>query len=191
MAFRFHLFLLTLFSSCVGNDIKQRPDTVQAGAFKSFFEFKAIGIEGDTIDFKKYKGKKVLVVNTASRCGYTNQYEDLQKLHELYGDKVVILGFPSNDFGSQEPGNEKQIGEFCKKNFGITFQLFEKSVVRGSGKSEIYSWLSDAKQNGWNSQEPTWNFCKYLINEEGQLIKFYSSSVNPMGQQILSDIGVK
>lgn len=176
--------LMTLFfgacnSQIVSNDGNTPPKT-------SFYDLKFTTIDGETINFSKYKGKKLLIVNTASECGYTPQYADLEKLNEEYGDKIVILGFPANNFGGQEPGSNTEIKGFCKKNYGVTFQLFEKSSVKGDDKNAVYQWLTDKNKNGWNDQEPTWNFCKYLINEKGELVKFFPSKVKPMDQDILS-----
>jgi glutathione peroxidase len=154
----------------------------------SFYDFKMRSINGEEIDFIEFEGKKVLIVNVASKCGYTPQYSDLQKLHKEYGDKVVILGFPANNFGGQEPGSNEEIAEFCESNFGVSFRMFEKVSVKGVDKHPLYRWLSDKSQNGWNDQEPTWNFCKYLINENGELVKFYPSSVNPTDEKIIKDI---
>lgn len=140
----------------------------------SFYEFKANAIDGKAIDFSQYKGKSVLVVNTASKCGYTPQYEDLQKLHEQYGSKVVILGFPANNFGSQEPGSNTEIASFCKENYGVSFQMFEKVSVKGDDVAPVFAWLKEKTGN-----EPTWNFCKYLIKPDGT-VKFFSSKVKPL-----------
>ncbi|MCS6796305.1 MAG: glutathione peroxidase, partial [Raineya sp.] len=157
-------------------------------AKKSFYDFKMEAIDGKMIDFSIYKGKKVLLVNVASQCGYTPQYEQLQALHEKYGNKVAVLGFPANNFGGQEPGTNEEIAQFCKKNYGVTFQMFKKISVKGSDMHPLYKWLSDKNQNGWNDQAPTWNFCKYLVNEKGELVKFFGSGVNPMGEEILKAI---
>lgn len=145
----------------------------------SFYDFKMTSIDGETVDFSKYKGQKVLIVNTASECGYTPQYEDLQALHEQLGGKVTVLGFPANNFGGQEPGSNLQIAQFCKKNYGVTFQLFEKVSVAGNDRTPLYAWLE--KQSG---QVPTWNFCKYLVDENGKVVKFFPSAVNPMDEQL-------
>lgn len=144
----------------------------------SVYEFKMNSLEGKQIDFSKYKGKTLLLVNTASKCGYTPQYTDLQKLHEQYGDKVVILGFPANNFGSQEPGTNQEIGEFCQKNYGVTFQMFEKISVKGDDQHALYKFLKEK-----TGQEPTWNFCKYLVKPDGT-ITFFPSKVNPLDKQI-------
>ena len=178
------LILITfLFSGCMGTTVSN-PGHIQATT--SFYDLKFTSIDGKVIDFKEYKGKKLLIVNTASECGYTPQYADLEKLNQEYGTKVVVLGFPANNFGGQEPGTNKEISGFCQKNYGVTFQLFEKSSVKGEDKNEVYKWLTDKSKNGWNDQEPTWNFCKYLINEKGELVKFYPSKVKPMSEEILS-----
>ncbi len=152
---------------------------------KQIYDFQVTAIDGTEIDFSNYKGKKLLIVNTASKCGYTPQYEDLQKLHELYGDRIAILGFPSNNFMGQEPGANDEIAKFCKLNYGVEFQMFEKIDVKGKNKHPLYEWLSNKEMNGWNDKEPSWNFCKYLIDENGKLVQFYKSSVNPMDQAII------
>ena len=151
----------------------------------SFYTLKFKTIDGKEIDFSQYKGKRLLLVNTASECGFTHQYEGLEKLHEQYGDKLTILGFPANNFGGQEPGDNGKIAAFCQKNFGVTFQLFEKSEVIGTSQNTVYQWLSNKDMNGWNTQVPKWNFCKYLVNENGELIKYLGSSVEPMDNQII------
>jgi len=140
-------------------------------------------IDGQSINFEKYKGKKVLIVNVASQCGYTPQYEDLQMLHQQFGDKVEILGFPANNFGSQEPGTNEDIEQFCQKNYGVTFQMFEKISVVGKDQNELYKWLEE--QSG---KVPNWNFCKYLLDEKGNLIGFYPSAVNPLEEAITSKL---
>jgi glutathione peroxidase len=168
---------------------KSRPtDGKVQPASESIYNFKMKSLEGKVIDFAQYKGKKILIINTASKCGYTPQYADLEKLQEQYGNKVVLLGFPANNFLHQEPGNGKEIAEFCTKNYGVTFQMFEKVSVRGSDQCDLYQWLSDKKKNGWNDQAPTWNFCKYLISESGELLKFYPSAVKPLDPEILQEI---
>ena len=149
----------------------------------SFHEFKMNAINGDSIQFEQFKGKHVLVVNVASRCGYTPQYEDLQMLHEQFGNKIAVLGFPANDFGGQEPGTNEEIADFCEANYGVSFQMFEKIAVTGSKRHELFAWL--AKETG---QTPTWNFCKYLISPTGEVLGFYPSSVNPLEEVITSNL---
>ncbi|TAH38772.1 MAG: glutathione peroxidase [Bacteroidetes bacterium] len=155
-------------------------------ASSSIYSIKLTDINGGITDLSVYKGKKMLIVNTASKCGYTHQYADLERLHKEYGDKIVVLGFPCNQFGGQEPGTAEEIGAFCQKNYGVTFPLFEKSNVKGADKSELYSWLTDKSKNGWNEQEPSWNFCKYVIDEKGQLLAFYPSKTDPFDERIIS-----
>ena len=152
---------------------------------KSFYTLSANDINGKIINFSKFKGKKLLIVNVASKCGYTSQYKDLQELHRKYNDKITILAFPSNNFGFQEPGSNDQIEEFCDSNFGIEFQLFEKSDVRGKNSNDVYKWLSSIESNGWNDKSPRWNFFKYLIDENGNLNSIYSSNVNPLDKEIV------
>jgi glutathione peroxidase len=147
----------------------------------SIFDFKAKSLEGKEVDFAHYKGKYLLIVNTASKCGYTPQFADLEKLHEQYGDKVKVLGFPANNFLWQEPGSSEEIATFCERNYGVKFQMFEKVSVKGKDKAPIYKWLT-AK----SGETPSWNFCKYLINPEGKVIGFYSSKVSPLDAKIVS-----
>jgi glutathione peroxidase len=168
---------------------KQDPSTVvtldQMKMEKSIYDFKMKDINGQEVDFSQFKGKKLLLVNVASKCGYTKQYEDLQKLHQEHGDVVTIIGFPANNFGGQEPGTNEEIKEFCSSKFGVTFMMMDKISVKGDDKAPLYKWLSDKNLNGWNDKEPTWNFCKYFINEKGELVKFFASSVKPMDEEIL------
>ena len=146
----------------------------------SFYDYSAISIDGDTIRMDKYRGKKILLVNVASKCRYTSQYNALQRLHEIYEKKLAVLGFPSNEYFWQEPGNNQEIKTFCMREYGVTFQMFEKIHVKGKKQHPIYNWLTDSKLNGWNDDVPSWNFCKYLIDEEGRLIEFYSSRIEPI-----------
>ena len=155
----------------------------------SIYDYRGKSIDGEIIELKKFKGKKIMIVNVASKCGYTPQYSGLQKLYEKYKDEIIILGFPSNDFLCQEPGKNSSIKEFCQTKYGVSFPLFEKVVVKKNKKQhEIYTWLSHKKLNGWNDKSPSWNFCKYLINEKGELISFFTSSVKPFDEQIISFI---
>lgn len=148
----------------------------------SIYDFKINSLEGAPIDFSAYKGKTLLIVNTASKCGYTPQYTDLQKLHEQYGGKVTILGFPANNFGAQEPGSNSEIKSFCSQNYGVTFQMFEKVSVKGDDQHPLYSWLKEK-----TGSEPSWNFCKYLVKPDGT-VKFFPSKVKPMDVQILQEL---
>ena len=148
----------------------------------SLYDFKMNSIEGKEIDFSQYKGKTLLIVNTASECGFTPQYKDLQKLHETHGDKITILGFPANNFGGQEPGSNAQIAQFCQKNFGVSFQLFEKVSVKGTDQHPLFQFLKEK-----TGHEPSWNFCKYLVKPDGS-ITFYPSKVNPMDKEIIDAV---
>tara|TARA_B100000902_G_C27249003_1_gene884205 strand:- start:984 stop:1571 length:588 start_codon:yes stop_codon:yes gene_type:complete len=152
---------------------------------KSIYDYSAINIDGDTVSMSDYKDKKILFVNVASKCGYTYQYKDLQNLHEKYGDKVAVLGFPSNDFLYQEPGGNKKIKNFCSVNYGVTFPMFSKvKVKKKESQHPIYTWLSNNVLNSKVDNAPSWNFCKYLLDEKGQIIGYFNSKVNPMDEQI-------
>ena len=154
-----------------------------------FYNLKATRNNGQVLNFENFRNKKVLLVNTASNCGYTGQYEELQKLHEQYSDNLVILGFPANDFKEQEKSNDAEIAEFCQVNFGVTFPLAKKSIViKGAGQSPVYNWLTNAEQNGWNAHQPDWNFSKYLINENGILTHYFGSAVSPLSPEMLQAI---
>lgn len=148
----------------------------------SIYDFKINALDGQQIDFSQYKGKTLLIVNVASKCGYTPQYKDLQKLHADFGDKVIVLGFPANNFGSQEPGTNDQIASFCQQNFGVSFQMFEKISVKGEDQHPLYKYLKEK-----TGQEPSWNFCKYLVKPDGT-VKFFASKVNPLDKQIIDEI---
>jgi glutathione peroxidase len=142
---------------------------------------------GKTETLSSYKNKKILIVNTASDCGYTNQYEGLEKLFEQYSDAVELIAFPSNNFKHQERGSDEEIAQFCKVNYGVTFPLAKKSVVVKAGdQNKIFEWLSNKNENGWLEQQPTWNFCKYLINEEGTLTHFFEAAVEPLGEEMMA-----
>lgn len=182
------LSLILILASCGFGSIESRPDNVEPTDGSSFYDFKMTAINGEEISFEKYRGKKVLIVNVASKCGFTPQYEDLQKMNEEYGDKITILGFPANNFMHQEPGTNDDIATFCKENYGVTFQMFEKISVKGDDMAPLYKWLSTKELNGWNDKAPSWNFCKYLINEKGELVAFYPSAVKPMSDKILEKI---
>ena len=151
----------------------------------SFYTLSDTLINGTGFNFEQLKGKKVMLVNTASDCGYTGQYDDLQKLSELYRDKLVILGFPANDFKEQEKGSDAEIASFCKLNFGVSFPLMKKSsVLKGANQNKIFTWLTEASKNGWNNQQPTWNFCKFIVDEQGRLTNYFESTIQPLGKEI-------
>lgn len=155
----------------------------------SFYSLTAIGNKGDTISFSQFKGKKVLIVNTASDCGFTAQYDELEKLYQQYKDQLVILAFPANDFKEQEKKDDAAIAEFCKINYGVSFPLMQKShVIKGTEQNPVFQWLTEPVQNGWCSQQPMWNFSKYILNEEGVLTHFYSQGISPLSNQVISAI---
>jgi glutathione peroxidase len=144
-------------------------------------------IDGNDFSFDKLKGKKILIVNTASKCGFTPQYEDLEKLYQKIGkDKLVIVGFPANDFGQQEPGMNSQIKEFCTKNYGVTFPMMSKVSVKGAAMSELYKFLTQKSKNGLQDSQVEWNFQKYLLNERGELVRVFSSKTTPFDQELMS-----
>ena len=151
----------------------------------SFYTLKDTAIDGTPFDFKKLRGKKIMLVNTASDCGYTGQYDDLQKLSEEYKDKLVVIGFPANNFNDQEKGTNEEIASFCKKNFGVSFPLMKKSsVIKGATQNKIFEWLTDSTKNGWNDEQPSWNFCKFMVDEEGRLTNFFGSTIKPLGTEV-------
>ena len=154
----------------------------------SFYTLQAVSIEGETISMDKYKGKKIIILNVASKCGYTPQYADWQAYYEKNKDNVVVLGFPCNQFLSQEPGSASEIETFCQKNYGVTFQMFDKVDVKGDQQSPVYKWLTDSTLNGWNNDVPSWNFCKYLIDENGKLTHFFASKIKPDSPEFLDAI---
>ncbi len=150
----------------------------------SIYKFKVESLDGGKINFKQFKGKKILVVNTASKCGYTPQYEELQKLYTQYSNKLVIVGFPANNFGAQEPGTNTEIKEFCKKNYGVTFPMAAKVSVKGNDMAPIFKWLTHKSQNGVLDAEIKWNFTKFLLDENGVLLAKFDSKVTPMSEEI-------
>ncbi len=151
---------------------------------KSIYEFKVPGLDGKTINFKKFKGKKIMIVNTASKCGNTPQYSDLEKLYEQYKDKLVIVGFPANNFGKQEPGSNDEIGEFCKKNYGVTFPMAEKISVKGDNIHPLYKYLTEEAAKMGIEDPVKWNFTKFLLDEHGKLIAVIHNKVNPMSEEV-------
>jgi glutathione peroxidase len=150
----------------------------------TIYKFKVSSIDGETIDFSKYKGKKILIVNTASKCGYTPQYAELEKLHKMYKNKLVIVGFPANNFGGQEPGSNAEINDFCQKNYGVSFTMAEKVSVKGEDIHPLFKWLTQKSENGVMDAEIKWNFTKFLLDENGKLVAVYPSKVNPMSEEI-------
>ena len=152
----------------------------------SIHQFKVKDINGELFDMSTLKGKKVLIVNTASKCGFTPQYEQLQELYDKYKDKgFTILGFPANDFKNQEPGSNSEIQAFCTKNYGVTFKMMDKVSTKGDNQSPIYQWLTQKEKNGVKDSEVSWNFQKYLIDEDGRLVDTLAPKVSPMSDKIV------
>ena len=173
LALIFSLMFATAFAAVA-------PETV--------YTFKLKTLEGQDFSLAKYKGKKVLIVNTASKCGYTKQYADLQKLQDLYKDKLVIVGFPANNFGGQEPGSNTEIKSFCEKNYGVTFPMAAKVSVKGDDVAPIYKWLTTKEANGVLDAEIRWNFNKFLIDENGKMVAYFPSKVTPLSEEIVSKL---
>lgn len=158
----------------------------------SFYDLTMTAIDGTLFNFSNVKGKKILIVNTASDCGYTGQYEALEKLQQQYKEQLVVIGFPANDFKGQEKSDNQNIAAFCKKNYGVSFPLMEKSIViKKNQQNLVHKWLSDPSQNGWCNQEPVWNFCKYLINEQGVLVNYFPMTIDPLDPLVIAAIEKK
>ena len=155
----------------------------------SIYDFKVKAIDGSTIDFAAFRGKKILIVNTASKCGFTPQYTALERISVLYHDKLVIVGFPANNFLFQEPGSNEKIAEFCSLNYTVTFPLAAKISVKGRSQAPIYQWLTQKKYNGFRDSKVKWNFQKYLINERGELTHIFEPSVKPDDPEVIKAIG--
>jgi len=167
--------------------MKKNPSHLAPSA--SFYQLMTTANNGEQIRFERFRGRKVLLVNTASECGFTPQYDELERLQEQFRDKLVVLGFPSNDFGAQERGSDEEIASFCKKNYRISFTLAKKSsVAKGSSQNKIFEWLSHKDENGWNDQDPTWNFSKYLVNEDGILTHYFDPSLSPLSDDVVEAI---
>jgi glutathione peroxidase len=172
------------------SEIANRPADA-AAATQTLYDFKVKSlVGGKTVDLSKYKGKKVVILNVASKCGYTKQYADWEKFNKEHGSKVVVLGFPANNFGGQEPGTSEEIATFCSATYGVTFPMFEKVSVLGEDQAPIYKWLSTKELNGWNDKVPTWNFCKYVINEKGELTNFFASKILPTDPEFMKAVGI-
>ena len=155
----------------------------------SFYSLSGTLNNNEDLNFETLRGKKVLLVNTASDCGYTDQYKDLEKLYEQNKEKLVVIGFPANDFKEQEKGSDEEIARFCKANYGISFPLMKKSsVIRSAQQNPVFQWLTDSTKNGWNNKQPSWNFSKYLVNEEGLLTNYFGPSVSPLSKDVLNAI---
>lgn len=154
----------------------------------SLYNIKINSLQGKAIDFSKFKGKYILIVNVASKCGFTPQYKDLQELHEKYNSELQIIGVPCNQFGRQEPGNSEEIQEFCEVNYGVSFLITEKVDVKGPNEHPLYKWLTQKDLNGRKNSKVKWNFQKYLIDKEGNLIDYYYSTTKPSSKKIIKHL---
>ncbi len=161
----------------------------QTPPLHSFYALRTVLIGGKELPFADLQGKKVLLVNTASNCGYTGQYAELQELYEQQQEGLTIIGFPANDFREQEKGSDQEIAQFCQLNYGVTFPITQKcKVTKGPGQSNVFYWLTDATQNGWNNHAPDWNFSKYLIDTNGMLTHYFGPAISPLDEEVVQAI---
>lgn len=179
----------TWWSKMTGKNAKVFTNESPSVPPQSIYEFSVILNNGENLSLSQFKGKKLLLVNTASDCGYTDQYTELQKLYEENKNKLVVIGFPANDFKQQEKGSDEEIAQFCKINYGVTFPLVKKcSVLVGPDQHPVFQWLTDKRKNGWTNKKPSWNFSKYLVNEEGMLINYFDPSISPVSNEVIEAI---
>jgi glutathione peroxidase len=164
------------------------PKKELSAQHKSIYDFQVEGLMGDQINFKDFKGKKILIVNVASKCGLTPQYEELEKLYESKKNNLVIVGFPANNFLFQEPGSNKEIASFCQKNYGVSFPMAAKISVKGKDQHPIYTWLTQKRYNNFEDSKVKWNFQKYLIDEKGDLIAVFPPSTKPLSEDVLNKL---
>ncbi|MEO5984994.1 MAG: glutathione peroxidase [Ferruginibacter sp.] len=186
-----YLVISALLFSCSSKmAANHSPTTSQTSQIvvQDIYQFKVHGLEGDPINFASFKGKKILVVNTASECGYTPQYKELEELYKTYQGKLVVVGFPANNFGSQEPGTNSEIKSFCQKNYGVTFPMAAKVSVKGDDIAPIYQWLTSKARNGVLDADVKWNFNKFLLDETGKLIAYFPSKISPPSPDIISKL---
>ena len=181
--------LIMLKGKLMGNAKDIQKNTSNALPVETVYGLSIQLNNGSNISLEQFRGKKILLVNTASDCGYTGQFEDLEKLHQRYQNKLVIIGFPANDFKEQETKEDDAIAAFCKLNYGVSFLLAKKTqVVKGGGQHPLFNWLSHAEKNGWCSQAPIWNFSKYLVNESGTLTHYFAPTISPLDAKVIDAI---
>ncbi len=194
--------LAVVFSACNPKEILHRPANLSsvnaANATKvktnmseiksAFYDLSFESLTGETVSMSQFEGKKVVILNVASACGYTPQYDDWQKFYEAHKSEIVVIGFPCNQFGGQESGSSSEIKTFCQKNYGVTFLMASKVAVKGKNAAPVYQWLTDKTKNGWNETAPSWNFCKYLVNEKGELVEFFASAIKPNDESFAAAI---
>lgn len=174
------IIIMSLINNLFGRDTNTAPNP----PVTSLYDIEINSLTGDPINLDDFKGKKILFVNVASKCGFTPQYAGLQKLYETYQDKLMIIGVPCNQFGGQEPGDAEQIENFCSVNYGVTFLITEKVDVKGENQHPLYSWLTDKEKNGAQNSSVKWNFQKYLVDEQGQFVNYWNSMTKPMSDKI-------
>ena len=181
--------VLLAWGKLTGNKSTTLSNTKDAHPMQSFYNLVIQLNNGKELKMDSARGKKVMIVNTASNCGYTAQYDELQQLHDQFREQLVIIGFPANDFGEQEKGNNEEIAEFCRVNFGVTFPLAKKStVIKNDEQNDVFNWLTHKERNGWNTQPPTWNFSKYLVDENGTLTHYFDPAVSPTSEEVVKAI---
>jgi glutathione peroxidase len=177
------------FTKMMGRNTKVFTNSKNVQPVESIYSLQVPLSNGNTLPLEAYKGKKIMLVNTASNCGYTNQYDDLQKLYQQFNNQLEIIAFPANDFKEQEKGSDSDIAQFCKINFGVTFPMAKKSVVvKSNDQNNIFNWLTNKTKNGWNEKAPSWNFSKYLINEQGTLTHYFDPSISPLSDEVLKAV---
>lgn len=179
------LSAVAFLQSCMNQKTEVSQQITAENMGKTIYDYKVESLDGGEINFADYKGKKILIVNTASECGFTPQYADLEKVYEVYKDKVVIVGFPANNFGGQEPGTNAEIGAFCQKNYGVTFPMAAKVSVKGDDTAPIFKYLTEKELNGVKNTAILWNFTKFLIDENGKLIDTFISTTKPTDDAIV------
>ncbi|AEW02837.1 glutathione peroxidase [Niastella koreensis] len=178
------------FTKMMGRNTKVFTNSKNIQPAESIYTLQVPLSNGNTLPLDAYKGKKIMLVNTASNCGYTNQYDELQKLYQQFNNQLEIIAFPANDFKEQEKGSDSDIAQFCKINFGVTFPLAKKSIViKSNDQNSIFKWLTNKTKNGWNEKAPSWNFSKYLIDEKGVLTHYFDPSVLPLSEAVVKAIG--
>ena len=183
--FIFILSAVAFLQSCMNQKTEVSQQKTAENMGKTIYDYKVESLDGGEINFADFKGKKILIVNTASECGFTPQYADLEKVYQQYKDKVVIIGFPANNFGGQEPGTNAEIGAFCQKNYGVTFPMAAKVSVKGDDTAPIFKYLTEKELNGVKNTATLWNFTKFLIDENGKLIDTFISTTKPTDDAIV------
>ncbi|WP_417935769.1 glutathione peroxidase [Flagellimonas allohymeniacidonis] len=166
----------------------QTSSTTDSGAKKELYDISINGLDGSLINLSTLKGKFILFVNVASKCGFTNQYKDLERLYKEYQDRLMIVGLPCNQFGSQEPGSSEEILSFCEKNYGVSFLMTQKVQVKGKAQHPLYQWLTQKSMNGRSNSAVRWNFQKYLVSPEGTLIDYFYSTTGPLSSKITKNL---